>query len=148
MNSLVPRSFVSRFFNDPSDLLFRDFFDSDGFFDSIFERKFNYPMDVKETDQGIEFHIAVVGLDKKDIKIEVRDGNILSVSYDKKATESNEKKDNYLYKGITNRSFNFAWKVNNKFDLTKLTAKLEKGLLKIIVPVLPERAPTLIEIED
>ena len=151
MNYLIPNSnqnsIISRFFNDPTDLLFRDFFDSGSFFDSMFEKtNLNYPVDIKETKDSLEFDVAVVGLDKKDIKIEVKDDNTLYLSYTKNNTD--EKKEDYLYKGITNKSFNMAWRINSKFDLSKLEAKLDKGLLKLLVPVLPEKEPKFIEIKD
>ena len=146
---LVPHnnSFVSRFFNDPYDLLFRDFFETDSFFDSMFEKRLSYPVDIKENTNGIEFDIAVVGLDKKNIKIEIND-NTLSVSYTKEeeTNDSEKNKSNFLYKGITNKSFSMAWRISNKFDLSKLTANLDKGLLKILIPLSPVNKPKEIEI--
>lgn len=148
MNYLIPNSnhnsFISRFFNDPTDLLFRDFFERESVFDSMFERpKLSYPVDIKETKNGLEFDVAVVGLDKKDIKIEIKDDNTLYLSYVKEKTEEEE---DYLYKGITNKAFNLAWKINSKFDLNKLEAKLDKGLLKISVPLAPKKESKEIEI--
>jgi len=151
MNYLIPKtnnSFISRFFNDPTDLLFRDFFETESFFDSMFQRnKLSYPVDIKETKEGLEFDVAVVGLDKKDIKIEVKDNNTLSISYTKEDNKEDKKEnEDYLYKGITSKAFNLAWRINSKFDLTKLNAKLDKGLLKISIPLAPESKPKEIEI--
>jgi len=122
----------------------------DSVFDSIFENKVNYPVDIKENDKELELDIAVVGLDKKDIKIEIKNGDILSISYNKKKElqGSETEKNNYIYNGITHKSFNMAWKISNKFDLTKIEAKLEKGLLKFLVPVSPNSEPKFIEIKD
>jgi HSP20 family molecular chaperone IbpA len=39
-----------------------------------------------------------------------------------------------------------AWKVAAKFDLTSLTATMDKGLLIIDIPVSEERAPKKIQI--
>jgi HSP20 family protein len=146
MNSLIPRTFVSQFLNDPSDLLFKDFFDHDSMFETFFERKISYPVDIKETDNTLEFDVAVVGLEKNDIKIEVKDSNTLAISYNKPRCESIN--DKYLYRGITQRSFDMAWRISSKFDLTKLSAKLDKGLLKIVVPIAPEKEAKNIEIQD
>jgi len=148
MNSLIPRSFVSRFLSDPTDLLFRDFFDTDNVFSTMLERKVSYPVDIKETNKGLEFDIAVVGLDKKDIKIEIKDSNTLSISYNKNKELHGCETEDYIYKGITNKSFNMAWRINSKFDLTKLEAKLDRGLLKLLVPISPEKEPKFIEIKD
>jgi HSP20 family protein len=152
MNHLIPSNskFVSRFLNDPFDLLFKDFFDSSSGFYSLFEiEKIGYPVDLKESSKGLEFDIAVIGLDKKDIKIEIQDGNILSIIYEKaKEIPKINESETYLYKGITNKSFNMSWRISPKFDLSKLDAKLEKGLLKILVPISPEKESKAIEIKD
>ena len=152
MNALFHNSnLVSRFFDDPFDLLYKDFFDTNKGFYSFFDiEKISYPVDIKETDNSIEFDIAVVGLDKKDIKIEVKDNDMLCISYEKKkelhgCENPNEK---YLYKGITSKSFNMAWRIGNKFDLSKLDAKMDKGMLKINIPIAPEKQAKFIEIKD
>ena len=148
MNSLMPR-FASSVFDDPTDLLFRDFFEANSLFDSLLSqtpKKIGYPVDVKTTDKGLEFDVAVVGLDKKDVKIEIKDDNILSIAYQK--NDKTEPESNYIYKGITHRSFNMAWKIHTKFDLSKLSAKMDKGLLKIVVPLVEEKEPRYVEIKD
>ena len=157
MNNLITRpssirsNILTRFFNDPTDILFRDFFDSNSVFNSLFDiEKINYPVDIKENENGLELDVAVVGIDKKDIIIQIKDENILSISYDKKSANESKmtEKDQYIYKGITNKAFNMAWKINSKFDLTKLEAKIDKGMLKISIPISPEKESKFIEIKD
>ena len=64
----------------PTDLLFRNFFETDSFFKSFTDTKPNYPVDIYTTDDGLIFDIAVVGLEKKDIKIEATLNNgLLSI---------------------------------------------------------------------
>ena len=52
------------------------------------------------------------------------------------ASKSDEKHNDreYHYSGIAKRSFNFGYKVNNKFNLSKVDAKMENGLLNITIP--------------
>ena len=66
----------------PTDLLFRNFFDSTSAFQSFTETKPNYPVDIATTDTGLVIEIAAVGIDKKDIEIETTD-NTLKVIYEK-----------------------------------------------------------------
>ena len=143
---LVPRSIFSDFFSDPSDILFRDFFDRDKLFTSVVDVKSTYPFDIKQVAENLEIDIAVVGLDKKDISIEVKEGNILVVSYTKNVKE--DEKVEYITRNITRKSFNLAWKISPKFDLNNLNASMEKGLLMLTIPPLPEKAPKLIQIKD
>jgi HSP20 family protein len=86
----------------------------------------------------------VVGLDKEDIQIQVQ-GENLRIKYEKPKQE--EERVN-IYKGIARRSFDLEWKVSTKFDLSKLEASLEKGLLTIFVPLSEERKPKMIEIKS
>ena len=127
----------------PTDLLFRNFFETDSFFKSFTDTKPNYPVDIYTTDDGLYFEIAVVGLEKKDIKIEA-EGNMLKVSHDKDSSEESEK--GYIHKGIARRAFNLGWKVSPKYDLKKIEAKLDNGLLSILVPIEPEAKPVEIKI--
>lgn len=131
MNALIPS--VSKFLSDPTDLLFRNLLDSDSLFDSFFNiKKIDYPVDVKETKDGLTIDVAAINLDRKDINIDIKDGNILCITHKKESKEDN---DDYLYRGITKKSFEFAWKISSKFDIDKATANLDKGLLKIQIPI-------------
>ena len=57
----------------------------------------------------------------------------MKIVYNKSEEEDN-KEDKYYYKGIAKRSFNFGYKVANRFNLSKVEAKMENGLLMINIP--------------
>jgi len=128
---------------DPFDLLWRNFIDHDSRFNTLLE-KVNYPTDIYETEEGITFELAVVGLDSKDISVETQ-GEVLRIKYTK---EKHEDEAKYIYKGIAKRSFDLAWKVSSKFDLTKLEAQLERGLLTIRVPFAETAKAKAIQIKE
>jgi HSP20 family protein len=129
---------------DPFDLLWRNFVDHDSNrFNTLLE-KINYPTDIYETEDGIVFELAVVGLESKDIEIQTQ-GDTLRIKYNKERNE--EENSKYLYKGIAKRSFDLAWKISSKFDLSKLEAELEKGLLSIKVPYAETAKAKLVEIK-
>ena len=65
----------------PTDLLFKNFFETDSHFQSHAEIKPNYPCDLFTTDDGLHIEIAAVGLDKKDLSIETAE-NQIKVIYD------------------------------------------------------------------
>jgi len=138
-------NYLRRINNTPSlfdDVFFKDFF-GDNFFNSLPSlKKIDYPVDIYETTNGLEIDIAAIGLDRPDIKIDIKD-DVLSVSHIKE-TKTND--DNYAYRGITQKSFNLAWRINEKFDLSKTNATLEKGLLKISIPIAPEKKSKQIEV--
>lgn len=141
MNYLTTRTRdIQSIFND---VFFRDFFDNDFFSPLPSLKKIDYPVDIYETNEGLVLDIAAIGLDKPDVKIDIKD-DVLSVSHKK---EEKKEGDNYAYRGITQKSFNLAWRINDKFDLTKTKASLEKGLLRIVIPIAPEKKPKEIEVQ-
>jgi len=127
---------------DPFDIVWKNFFDANSTFNT-FENKINYPVDILETENGLRFELAVVGLSETDLDIQV-DGETLRISYNKPETEEIK---SYLQKGIAKRSFDLAWKIASKFDLTQLSAFLDKGLLIVDIPYAAEQAPRKIEIK-
>ena len=117
----------------PFDILFKDFFKNLDFM-PVEEHKIDYPVDIKEYDDRLEIDIAVVGADKKDINIEIIDGQILKVSYDKE--EKEEKEDvNVIQKSIARRNFNMSWKISNRYNLDEISASMDKGILTLNIPL-------------
>jgi HSP20 family molecular chaperone IbpA len=128
---------------DPFDIVWKNFLNSNSTFNT-FQEKINYPVDIYETETGLRFELAVVGLDKSDIEISI-ESDILRITHDKQVTEEVEK--SYLQRGIARRSFDLAWKIASKFNLGKLDAKLDKGLLIIDIPYAEEKAPKKVTIK-
>lgn len=127
---------------DPFDIVWKNFFDSNSQFNT-FEQKINYPVDILETEKGLRFELAVVGLTESDLDIQV-EGDILRIKHEKSETNDTTV---YLQRGIARRSFDLAWKVASKFDLSKLEATLDKGLLALDIPYAAEKAPRKVEIK-
>ena len=129
--------------DDPFDIVWKNFLDNSSNFTSVINSKINYPVDIYEIENGLRFELAVVGLEQKDLEILV-EGDTLRISHDRK-TEETER--NYIQRGIARRSFDLVYKVASKFDLSKLTATMDKGLLIIDIPISEERAPKKIKIK-
>lgn len=136
----------SRFYS-PFDILFKDFFNNsiDGF-SPLSERKIDYPVDIKRSDDKIIIDIAAVGIDRDDIQIEVEDDFVLRVSYEKKEQEEDET-FSYIQNTIARRSFNFAWKISRNYDLSKINAKMRRGILSLEIPKSEEKIKKLIAIQ-
>ncbi len=132
---------LQRWAMDPFDIVWKNFFDANSQFNTI-DNKINYPVDIYETENGLRFELAVVGLDKEDLDIHT-DGDTLRVSHERQL----EQERSYIQRGIAKRSFDLAWKVALKFDLNKLEARLDKGLLIIDIPYADEKAPKKVKIK-
>jgi HSP20 family molecular chaperone IbpA len=127
---------------DPFDIVWKNFFDANAQFNPL-STKINYPVDIYETDNGLRFELAVVGLVSDDLNIQV-EGDILRITYEK---PQDEEIRNYISKGIARRSFDLAWKIASKFDLNQLEARMNRGLLILDIPVSIEKAPRKISIK-
>ena len=129
--------------DDPFDIIWKNFLDNSSNFTTVINSKINYPVDIYEVVNKLRFELAVVGLDKDDLEIIV-DGDTLRIKHDKQADEVERP---YIQKGIARRSFDFAWKVAAKFDLSKLVATMDKGLLIIDIPISEEKLPKKVKIK-
>lgn len=125
---------------DPFDLLWRNLQDTQSHFSAL-TQKIAHPVDIFETEQGILFEVAAVGLTQDDIEILV-DGDQLRIRHD--AIPFNQ--ETALYRGIKRSAFDLTFKVSTKFDLSQLQASLDKGLLSLIIPVAEGKAVRKIQI--
>ena len=133
---------INRWAIDPFDIVWKNFMNSNSNYNTITE-KINYPVDIYETEEGLRFELAVVGLDKEDLDILV-ESDTLRITHDRTV---NEVERPYIVKGIARRSFDLAWKVASKYDLSKLSAEMDKGLLVINVPYAESKAPKKVTIK-
>ena len=120
----------------------------DDFFDELVSSKGKDVMkcDIYEVDNIYNIEIDVPGFDKKDIKIECKDG-YLTVNI-KKEEKEEEKNKNYIRKeriyGEYTRSFYLG-----ELDTDKIEAKFNNGILYITVPKLEKQDnKRIIEIMD
>jgi len=134
---------LTPFGTSPFDILFKDFFKTDGEYTPFNTIKVNHPVDIYEAEEGLNIDIACVGLTKKDIDLTI-EGDVLRVEY-KKDSGSNE--NEYIQRNIAKRAFNFGWRISRRFDLGQLEAKLENGLLHLFAPLADEAKPKSITIK-
>ena len=127
----------------PFDILIKDFFNTDTEFRPAHQTKINHPVDIYEANDGLNIDIACVGLTKKDIEITV-EGDILKVEYNRDKSKNDEA---FVHRNIAKRSFNLGWRISRRFDLTKLNAKLELGLLHLFAPLTEDNKPKTVTIK-
>ena len=132
-------------FDETMDLLWKSFFDKNAHYRPVSEKAVQHPVDIQETDNGLKIEIAAVGLDKSDLDIIV-DSETLRVAY-RKTSEDEPNEYRYFHRSIKKSVFDIAWKVSSKYELAKLTAGLDKGLLTLEIPFAKENKPKKIEIK-
>ena len=120
-NEFIPTTFsslVDKFFNDS---LAR----SGG---SAFIPK----VDVVETNEAFEIHLAAPGLSKEDFKIELND-NFLTISGERKFKVEKEEK-NFLAIETQYGSFSRSFTLPENVDASKINAKYNNGILELTIP--------------
>jgi HSP20 family protein len=127
-NGLMPK------ITSPIDIFVRNFFDTESPFQPLQSIRLKHPVDVYEDSIGLHLEVACTGLSKEEVDINIEE-DILKVSYEKGNDEPTNRE--YHYSGIAKRSFNFGYKVNNRFNLSQVSAKMEDGLLSITIPYSP-----------
>ena len=129
----------------PFDILYRNFFKADEAFAPALNSKQPHPLDIYYDQEGLYFEIACTGLTKEDISIEM-ESDVLRISYDKPKNDPQDL-SGYIYHGLSKKSFSLGYKIAPKFDLTKIDAVMENGLLKISIPLTKEAKPKTIKIK-
>ncbi len=89
-------------------------------------------VDIRETDDALIVAAELPGIERKDVKVDIKDG-VLTISgerkYEKEADEENVHRMERVY-GRFSRSFSLPSNV----DVDKVEAKLENGVLTVRLP--------------
>ena len=112
------------------------------------ERSSSYPpYNIRKDGNHFAIEIAVAGLTKNDIEIELADG-VLSVGYDGPKTEVINGQNEVVYQGIAQRAFKQQFTLAE--DVIVQGAELVNGLLTVsLEKIIPEeKKPRMIEIKS
>ena len=117
--------------------LFDDFFsDSSRDLWNGFSGGFAPQMEVSETDKEVRISAELPGLDEKDVEVSLS-GNLLTIKGEKKE-EKDEDKGDYRHSERSYGYFERTLQLPDGADVDKITAKCQKGVLKVTVPKKPE----------
>jgi HSP20 family protein len=133
------------------------FFDIREDFDNVmrdFLRGFNVPVsnrgvfplaDVKEDEDKYTVTVEVPGIDKKDLKIKVKENSLL-VEGEKKE-ETREEKESYLRVERSYGNFRRAFSFESDLDAEKVNAEFKNGILTVTLPKTEKEKPKEIDIK-
>lgn len=113
------------------------FLNTDLFFNHAFEDfgKYMVPetgdlkVNIVENEDNYEITAVLPGWDEKDIDLTIKNGQLTLKGTKEEESEKNGTK--YRVREFTQRSFVRSFQLGNGVDPEKVTAKLEKGLLKV-----------------
>ena len=134
-----------KFYNPFFDLT-TDFFESN-LLNTTASKQRNVPaVNVKETNDNYELYMAVPGIEKEDISIEL-DKNKLTISYDKEVELKNTEEEKYTRIEFQPSAFKRTFKLpENKFEEGQINASYQNGVLLISVPKKEEAKPIIKQI--
>lgn len=119
--------------------LFNDMMSPDWFGGLENERTHVPAVNIKENENGFELQMAIPGLHKDDVNIEI-DENVLTISSEVK-TETESKEESYTRKEFTYGSFKRSFTLPETIDEDKINAIQENGVLKLTLPKKEEALP-------
>ncbi|MEZ4999779.1 MAG: Hsp20/alpha crystallin family protein [Bacteroidales bacterium] len=108
-----------------------DFFDND--LDNFFgTRKFTPAVNIKEDDKAYEIELALPGMSKEDVKIEM-EKETLTISSEVKE-EKNEEKEGYSRREFGAWSFCRSFRIPENVNIEKISASFKNGILNVALP--------------
>lgn len=132
---------------NPFEILVRNFLESSANFRPVESNiKLSHPIDIYRTPEGLSLDIACTGIDKNEIDINI-EGNEIKFNYQKPHIPEEENPNEYVFRGIAKRSFNFGYKIDSRYDLSKSEATFNNGLLTVSIPFASSAKPKVLKIK-
>jgi HSP20 family protein len=109
----------------------------DDFFNLVPARTNSLPaVNIRENEKNFTLELAVPGMDKKDLKIDINE-DLLTISTEN-SNESEENKEGYQRKEFSYTSFCRSFYVPENVDKEKITANYRDGILYVEIPKMEE----------
>lgn len=124
--------FMEDLFNGNAPRIFRD----DFFRDEWFKNQQQVPVNIRENQDDFVLEVAAPGFEKENFKIQVND-NVLQVSLEIQKDGNDEKQagnSKVVRQEFMLRSFKRSFRLGQKVDTDKISAKYENGILFLNLP--------------
>jgi HSP20 family protein len=109
----------------------------DDFFPVLTSRTSSMPaVNIKEDEKNYTLELAIPGMDKKDLKIDINE-DVLTISSETK-NESEEEKDGYKRKEFSYSTFCRSFYIPENVNRDKIGASYKDGILNIELPKMEE----------
>lgn len=104
----------------------------------------HYPADISYDDTGLFIDLAAVGGAKDAFEIKTASDGLLTIKYEAPKAPADRK---FILNKIVSKSFQTTLRIGSKFDLDKLEASYDNGILHIFVPVADSKKPKIVQIK-
>jgi len=113
--------------------------------DSMSQNSWNPQIDIADDNDNFYINAEIPGIDKDDIKINIK-GNTLTINGEKKAEKESKGKNYYRSERVFG-SFARTFELPEAIDREKISANYTNGILKLTVPKTEEAKPKEIEVK-
>jgi len=140
--TFYPKQTLDPFFN----------FDSDRFFNikrnrGQIDEEVNLPkVNVTEDENFFHLEAEIPGMKDNDISIEVHNG-VLTIKGHKE-NKSDTENESYHIREFSSQSFERSFKLSDRVDTEKVSAKIDNGVLKVDLPKHVQIKPKKIEVQS
>ena len=105
----------------------------DDFFSGLTSRTSSMPaVNIREDEKNYFLDLAIPGIDKKDLKIDINE-DVLTISSEKKS-ENEEERDGYKRKEFSYSSFCRSFYIPENANKEKIEANYKDGVLNVTLP--------------
>jgi len=105
----------------------------DDFFSGLTSRTSSMPaVNIREDEKKYSLDLAIPGIDKKDLKIDINE-DVLTISSEKKS-ENEEERDGYKRKEFSYSSFCRSFYIPENANKEKIEANYKDGVLNVTLP--------------
>jgi HSP20 family protein len=109
----------------------------DDFFPAFSGRATSMPaVNIREDEKRFTLELAVPGIDKKDLKIDISE-DILTISSESK-NESEDNREGYKRKEFSYSSFSRSFQIPENVSKEKIDASYRDGVLSVVLPKMEE----------
>jgi HSP20 family protein len=113
-----------------------NFFDDD-FFPVLQNRSTSLPaVNIREDDKNYILDLAIPGIDKKDLKIDINE-DVLTISHESQS-EAEKNNDGYKRKEFSYSAFSRSFYIPENTDKEKIEANYKDGVLSVSLPKMEE----------
>ena len=104
-------------------------------------------IDVYEEGDKYTIEADLPGLTEKDIKLEVRNGQLMLATAKREKSEEKSKKGRWIRRERREYQFQRSFTLPEEVDPEKIEAHFKNGVLEVVLPKKPEAAPKSIEVK-
>lgn len=101
-------------------------------------------VDLTETDEHYKVTMDAPGMSQSDIKVQVRDGNVLTISGER-SSQREEGDSNYYER--TFGTFSRSFRLYDNADINALTAQMDNGVLTVSIPKREPDPPSVVDVQ-